>query len=134
MFRHQFLGMMWCEWSSSCGTFRTGCQCSRMAMPSSLLISSRLVRWMCRAPLMSKLVLFFAWSNMLVSSHSIGCCCPQACSAMADFSVSLRLVAAQCAPLCRSRGLYLSPLYIHDRNCKGSGAQFPTSSPAGLGL
>ena len=34
------------------------------------------------------MVLLFAWSNTLVSSHSIRCCCPQACSAMADFSVS----------------------------------------------
>ena len=33
-------------------------------------------------------MLLFAWSNTLVSSHSIQCCCPQACSAMADFSVS----------------------------------------------
>ena len=32
---------------------------------------------MCRASLMSNVVLFFAWSNTLVSSHSIGWCCPQ---------------------------------------------------------
>ena len=50
---------------------RTGCQHSGMAMPSSLLISSRLVRQMSRAFLMSKVVLFFAWSNTLVSSHNI---------------------------------------------------------------
>ena len=88
---------------------RTGCQHSGMATPSSLLISSSLVRRMCRASLMSNVVLFFAWSNTLVSSHSIGCCCPQACSAMADFSVSPRLVTA----LCSFMRISLRLLYIY---------------------
>ena len=47
---------------------RTGFQHSVMVTPSSLLISLRLVRWMCRASLLSNVVLFFAWSNTLVSS------------------------------------------------------------------
>ena len=89
---------------------RTSCQHSRMATPSSLLIGSRLVRQMCRASLMSNDV-FFAWSNRLVSSHSIGYCCPQACSAMADFSVSPRLVAALCSFVRVSRALFVSPIY-----------------------
>ena len=90
---------------------RTGCQHSGMVTPSSLLISSRSVRRMCRASLMSNVVLFFAWSNTLVSSHSIGCCCPQACSAMADFSVFPRLVAALCSFMRVSRALFVSPIY-----------------------
>ena len=91
---------------------RTGCQHSGMATPSSLLISSRSVRRMCRASLMSNVVLFFAWSNTLVSSHS-GCCCPQACSAMpmADFSVSPRLVLALYSFMRVSRALFVSPIY-----------------------
>ena len=91
---------------------RTGCQHSGIATPSSLLISSRSVRRMCRASLMSNVELFFAWSNTLVSSHSIGCCCPQACSAMqADFFVSPHLVAALCSFMRVSRALFVSPIY-----------------------
>ena len=106
---------------------RTGCQHSGMATPSSLLISLRLVRRMCRASLMSHVVVFFAWSNMLISSHSIGCCCPQVCSAMADFSVSPCLVAALCSFMWVLRALFVSPIYT-GRNCKGSSTQLPTSS------
>ena len=88
MFCHQFLSvacicrmkLVIVAWS------RTGCQHSRMTTPSALLVSSRLVRRMCRASLMSNVVLFFAWSNTLVSSHSIGWCCLQVCSAMANFT------------------------------------------------
>ena len=82
-----------------------------LRLPSSLLISSSSVRRMCRASLMSNVVLFFAWSNTLVSSHSIGCCCPQACSAMADFSVSPHLVAALCSFMRVSRAHFVSPIY-----------------------
>ena len=102
-------GMAWVElvivaWS------RTGCQHSGIATPSSLF-SSRSVRRMCRASSMSNVVLFFAWSNTLVSSHSIGCCCPQMCSAMADFSVSPHLVAALCSFVWVSRAFFISPMY-----------------------
>ena len=92
---------------------RTSCPHSGMATPTSLLISSRLVRRMCTASLMSKVVLFFAWSNMLVSSHSIGCCCPRACSAisMADFSVSSHLVASSCSFIWVSKAFFVSLIY-----------------------
>ena len=92
---------------------RTGCQHSGMVTPSSLLISFRSVRRMCRAFLMSNAVLFFAQSNMLVSSHSIGCCCPQVCSAMTDFSVSPGLVAALCSLMRVSKVLFVSLIYVY---------------------
>ena len=83
--------------------------------------------WM--TPLMSSVVLFFACmvQHMLVSSHNNEWCCPQACSAMADFSISLCQLTAFCL-LC---SVFVSPIYI--QNCKGSGTQLPTSSPVGLG-
>ena len=66
---------------------------------------------MCRASLMSSVVLFFASSSTLVSSHSIGWCCPQACPAMADFSLSPLLVAALCSFMWVLRALFVSPIY-----------------------
>ena len=67
---------------------------------------------MCRvSALMSSVVLFFAWSSTLVLSHSIGWCCPQAYSAMADFSVSPCLVAALCSLMRVSRALSVYLIY-----------------------
>ena len=86
----------------------------------------------CRAFLTSNVVLFFAWFNTLVSSHNIWCCCPQACFAMANLSVSSHLVVALCFFMQVSRALFVSLIYTWP-NCKGSGTQLPTSSWAGLG-
>ena len=51
-------------------------------------------------------------SNTLVSSHSVGCCCPQACSAMANFSVFPRQVAALCSFMEVSRALFVPYIYM----------------------
>ena len=52
---------------------RTGCQHSRMVMPSSLLSGLKWVRWMFRSSLMSNVVVSFAWSSTLVSSQRPAC-------------------------------------------------------------
>ena len=101
----------------------TGCQQSGMAMPSSLLISSKLVRQMCRASLMSNVVVSFTWSNIQPYWVML--------SLLWLTSLSVPIWWKLSTPLCGSQGLSSSPLYIHGHNCKGSGTQLPTSSPAG---
>ena len=90
---------------------RIGLQQSGVVTPLSLLISSDSERRMCRTSLMRRVALLLAWLSTLVSAHSIGWGCDQACSALADFSISPRLVAALCFLMRVSRlSLQLSPL------------------------
>ena len=74
-----------------------------MATPSSLLISSKSLRHMCRASLMSNVV---RWSPPTVLGDAF------ARRALLT-SLSLLVWWQFCAPLCRSCGLSSSPLYIY---------------------
>jgi len=84
-----------------------------MASPSSLL-TRRLesVRRMYRASLTRRLVVFLASSSTLVWLHSTWWSFFQACSAIADFSSSPRLVAALCSLRRVSKALLVSPMYV----------------------
>ena len=62
------------------------------------------------ASLTSKVVWFRAWSSMVMLSHW-GRCFSQACSAIADLSVSPCLVTAWCSLRRVSRLLLVSPMY-----------------------
>ena len=89
---------------------------------------------MCRASLISKVVLFFAWQSagllpqywVLLSPGML--CYGQFLCFSPSGGGSVLLYAGLEGSLC------MSPLYIRGRNYKGSGTQLPTSSPAGLGL
>lgn len=91
---------------------RTDCQHSRMTMPSSLLMSWKLVRVDAQS-------LFDEQYGRLVQHTGF---LPQywvmlsPCVLFYGQLLSLPIWQQLCAPLCGCRGLPLSPIYIHGRN------------------
>ena len=111
---------------------RTSCQHSRMATPSSLLISLKLVRRMCIEPLWWPMCCCLLGQTHWSPPTALGDAVPRR-AVLWPTSLSLPVLWQLFAPLWGSQGLSSSPLYIHGHNCKGSGTQLPISSPVGLG-
>ena len=83
-----------------------------ISAPLSLLINLSIgVVWMWIASLIIRSGEFLAWSNTEASSHLMGQRLFQACSAVADLSVSCFLHASLCSLSLVSRRLVVSPMY-----------------------
>jgi len=86
---------------------------SKLAVPWSLLrlfwCSAVAVQ---KASLILKTSSLSACSSMEISSQRGWCCSAQACSAIADFSTSPRLVAAWCSFKRVPKAIFVSPMYF----------------------
>ena len=84
--------------------------CSRTAEQRPRLDGS--LREMCMVSSISKVVVWLAQSRIRASSQRGWWCLDQACSVIADFSVSPLLVAAWCSFKRVSSALFVSPMYF----------------------
>ena len=89
---------------------------------------------MCKASLTNRVELCLAWSRMDVLSQSRQWCSFQACSAMADFSVSPCFVAAWCSLRQVSRLLFVSPTHVRPQFLHGIFYTTPDFLMTGLSM
>ena len=106
-----------------------------MSRPWSLFSSSaESLREMCMASLIIKVVVWLVRSRVCVSSQRGWCFLDQACSAIADFSVSPLLVDAWCSFKHVSSALFVSPMMDFAHNHRISRKPLPMLSVQGLCL
>ena len=104
----------------------------QQSMSWSLFSSSAgSLREMCMVSLISKVVVWLARSRIRASSQRGWWCLDQACSVIADFSVSPLLVAAWCSFKCVSSALFVSRCTLA-HNCRESRKPLPKPSVQGL--
>ena len=96
-----------------------------LSRPWSLFSNSAgCLREMCMVSLISKVVVWLARLRIRVSSQRGWWCLDQACSVIADFSVSPLLVAAWCSFKCVPSALFVTRCTLA-HNCRGSHKPLP---------